>query len=75
MNEPLCPPRPLGKGDRRVLAALFALAEQTDPIVRSRGLVRAQRLGIRQVRVPLGVAAVIYESRPNVTVDAFAPRV
>lgn len=26
---------------------------------------------IRQVRVPLGVVAIIYESRPNVTVDAF----
>ena len=29
-------------------------------------------LNIRQVRVPMGVAAVIYESRPNVTVDVFA---
>ena len=28
-------------------------------------------LNIRQVRVPLGVVAIIYESRPNVTVDAF----
>ena len=27
---------------------------------------------IRQVRVPLGVVAIIYESRPNVTADAFA---
>jgi glutamate-5-semialdehyde dehydrogenase len=27
---------------------------------------------LRQVRVPLGVAAIIYESRPGVTVDAFA---
>ena len=29
-------------------------------------------LSIKQVRVPLGVAAIIYESRPNVTADAFA---
>lgn len=29
-------------------------------------------LNIRQVRVPIGVVAVIYESRPNVTVDTFA---
>ncbi len=29
-------------------------------------------LSIRQLRVPLGVVAIIYESRPNVTVDAFA---
>ena len=28
-------------------------------------------MSIRQVRVPLGVVAIIYESRPNVTVDAF----
>ena len=28
-------------------------------------------MNIRQVRVPLGVVAIIYESRPNVTVDAF----
>lgn len=28
-------------------------------------------LQIKQVRVPLGVVAIIYESRPNVTVDAF----
>jgi glutamate-5-semialdehyde dehydrogenase len=29
-------------------------------------------LELRQVRVPLGIAAIIYESRPQVTVDAFA---
>src|SRR6478672_6316491 len=29
-------------------------------------------LDLRKVRVPLGVVAVIYESRPNVTVDAAA---
>ena len=27
-------------------------------------------LQLRQVRVPLGVVAIIYEARPNVTVDA-----
>ncbi|MFX6330838.1 gamma-glutamyl-phosphate reductase, partial [Acinetobacter baumannii] len=26
---------------------------------------------MRQVRVPLGVMGVVYEARPNVTVDAF----
>ncbi len=31
---------------------------------------RPNGLDIRQVRVPIGVVAVIYESRPNVTVDA-----
>ncbi|HVC43836.1 MAG TPA: glutamate-5-semialdehyde dehydrogenase [Candidatus Binataceae bacterium] len=31
---------------------------------------RPNGLGIRQVRVPIGVIAIIYEARPNVTVDA-----
>jgi len=30
---------------------------------------KANGLGIRKVRVPLGVVGIIYESRPNVTVD------
>src|SRR5207244_5939650 len=29
-------------------------------------------LDIRKVRVPLGVVAVVYEARPNVTIDAAA---
>jgi glutamate-5-semialdehyde dehydrogenase len=36
------------------------------------GWVRPNGLRIRRVRVPLGVVAVIYESRPNVTSDAAA---
>ncbi|NED68489.1 gamma-glutamyl-phosphate reductase, partial [Streptomyces sp. SID10244] len=28
-------------------------------------------LDLRQVRVPLGVVGMVYEARPNVTVDAF----
>lgn len=31
---------------------------------------RPNRLRIRKVRVPLGVVGIVYESRPNVTVDA-----
>ncbi len=34
------------------------------------GAVRPNGLQLRRVRVPLGVALMIYESRPNVTVDA-----
>src|ERR1044072_1885124 len=30
-------------------------------------------LDVRKVRVPLGVVAVVYEARPNVTLDAAAP--
>lgn len=36
------------------------------------GWIRPNRLEIRQVRVPLGVVAIIYENRPNVTSDAAA---
>ncbi len=36
------------------------------------GWVRPNGLRLRRVRVPLGVVAVIYESRPNVTSDAAA---
>ena len=35
------------------------------------GWVRPNGLRIRRVRVPLGVVAIIYENRPNVTSDAF----
>lgn len=46
---------------------------QTDPIGEEIiGWKTPNGLTIRQVRVPLGVVAVIYESRPNVTVDAFS---
>ncbi len=56
-----------------ILEALNALAGETDPIGQIvAGWKVPNGLEIRQVRVPLGVAAVIYESRPNVTVDAFA---
>ena len=56
-----------------IIAAIGKLAAQTDPIGEiPAGWTVPNGLQIRQVRVPLGVAAVIYESRPNVTVDAFA---
>lgn len=53
--------------------ALHAIAEQPDPV----GAVLAQwsrpnGLAIRKVRTPIGVIGVIYESRPNVTLDAGA---
>jgi glutamate-5-semialdehyde dehydrogenase len=35
------------------------------------GWVRPNGLRIEQVRVPLGVVAIVYENRPNVTSDAF----
>ena len=35
-----------------------------------RGQVLPNGLQLRQIRVPLGVVAIIYEARPNVTADA-----
>jgi len=45
-----------------------ALPDPVGEIVR--GGVLANGLELRQVRVPLGVVGIIYEGRPNVTVDA-----
>jgi glutamate-5-semialdehyde dehydrogenase len=51
--------------------ALRSLADLPDPVgevIRGSSLPNGLRL--RQIRVPLGVVAMIYEARPNVTVDA-----
>ncbi|MEQ8717135.1 MAG: glutamate-5-semialdehyde dehydrogenase [Acidimicrobiales bacterium] len=50
------------------LRQVAGLADPVGEIVA--GWVRPNGLEIRQVRVPLGVVAIIYESRPNVTSDA-----
>jgi glutamate-5-semialdehyde dehydrogenase len=51
-------------------AALRAVAAQPDPIGEVvDGWTRPNGLQIEKVRVPLGVVAVIYEARPNVTAD------
>ena len=47
-----------------------ALAALPDLSASGRRLAARQRPRTRKVRVPLGVVAVIYEARPNVTVDA-----
>jgi glutamate-5-semialdehyde dehydrogenase len=56
----------------RVIAeAMRALADLPDPIGEViRGYTLPNGLRLRQMRVPLGVVAMIYEARPNVTVDA-----
>ena len=47
------------------------VASLPDPVGQIlRGTVNELGLRIRQVRVPMGVVAVIYEARPNVTIDA-----
>ncbi len=53
--------------------ALRSLTKLDDPIgVIDSGLVRPNGLRISKIRVPLGVVGIIFESRPNVTVDAGA---
>lgn len=56
-----------------IIESLKNVISQTDPIGEEiSGWKTPNGLNIRQVRVPLGVVAIIYESRPNVTVDAFS---
>ena len=52
--------------------ALRALVALPDPVGAGECLRRPNGLEIRHVRAPLGVVAMIYEARPNVTVDAAA---
>ena len=54
-----------------VAQALRDIASLPDPVGEVvRGSTLANGLQIRQLRVPMGVVAMIYEARPNVTVDA-----
>jgi glutamate-5-semialdehyde dehydrogenase len=54
-----------------VAAALESVARLPDPVGRTAPFARRPNgLVIRKMRVPLGVVAVIYESRPGVTADA-----
>ena len=56
-----------------IIDSINIVIQQTDPVGQVvAGWTTPNGLQIRQQRVPLGVAAIIYESRPNVTVDAFA---
>lgn len=66
----------LSLDDKRIngiIESLNIVISQSDPIGEEiAGWKTPNGLNIRQVRVPLGVVAIIYESRPNVTVDAFS---
>lgn len=56
-----------------IIGSVASLAAQKDPVGEVvSGWTLPNGLEIRNVRVPIGVVAVIYESRPNVTVDVFA---
>lgn len=54
-------------------AGLRQVAQLADPVAKyDRGWVTKDGLQIMQRRVPLGVVGIIFEARPNVTVDATA---
>src|SRR5205823_1666160 len=58
--------RAIAEGTR----AIAALPDPVGEVVEGGRL--ANGLDVRKVRVPLGVVAVVYEARPNVTIDAAA---
>ena len=66
----------LALDERRVAAmadGVRAIAALPDPVGEViDGSTLANGLQLRRVRVPLGVIAVVYEARPNVTIDAAA---
>jgi glutamate-5-semialdehyde dehydrogenase len=55
-----------------ICAALVDVTKLADPIGTGDEWERPSGLHIKRVRVPLGVVAIIYEARPNVTVDSAA---
>ena len=58
---------------RAMADGVRAVAQLPDPVGRVlRSIERSNGLKIEKVAVPLGVVAIIYESRPNVTSDAAA---
>lgn len=52
--------------------AILFVASLADPIGSGEVYTRPNGLNIQKIRVPLGVVAMIYEARPNVTPDASA---
>ncbi len=60
-------------GVAKLAAAVREVADQPDPLgeITDRS-VRPNGLEVGRMRIPLGVVAMIYESRPNVTADAAA---
>jgi glutamate-5-semialdehyde dehydrogenase len=62
--------------DKRIaslVSAVLEIADQPDVLGRvERPETRPNGLGVSRVRIPLGVILMIYEARPNVTVDAAA---
>ncbi|HXR28905.1 MAG TPA: glutamate-5-semialdehyde dehydrogenase [Solirubrobacteraceae bacterium] len=57
-------------GIARAVAQIVALPDPVGEVIDGHRLPNG--LDVRKVRVPLGVVAVVYEARPNVTIDAAA---
>jgi glutamate-5-semialdehyde dehydrogenase len=57
-------------GIAKAVRDIVALGDPVGEVIEGRRLPNG--LDVRKVRVPLGVVAVIYEARPNVTIDASA---
>lgn len=54
-------------------AGLRQIADMPDPVgKRSETIIRPNGMMVAKMRVPIGVIGIIYESRPNVTIDAAA---
>jgi glutamate-5-semialdehyde dehydrogenase len=56
----------MAEGVRAVIALADPIGEELDHLTMANGI------DLRKVRVPLGVVGVIYEARPNVTIDCAA---
>ena len=62
-------------GDKRIddmIKSVREIMALEDPVGEVTGVRRPQGFILEKVRIPIGVICVIYESRPNVTVDAAA---
>ena len=57
---------------KNIAGALGKIVMLPDPLNKGDNWIRPNGLQIKRVKVPLGVVGMIYESRPNVTVDAAA---
>lgn len=58
---------------QKMAAGLLQIADMPDPIGSlTASNIRPNGMQVAQMRVPLGVIGIIYESRPNVTIDAAA---
>ncbi|MDR2097964.1 MAG: glutamate-5-semialdehyde dehydrogenase [Spirochaetaceae bacterium] len=74
MSEPLIDRLSLNEARlASIIDSVNTVIDAPDPVGEIvSGRVLPNGLEVKEIRVPLGLAAIIYESRPEVTVDAFA---